>query len=305
MWPEPLRAWRFPGPLTLAASLRGKRLRVLWSVRRRPLGAGSLGRGASTRSRRPEGGRPSTASGVREPRPFDTHRVRPRAPHSPARQGARVHGPCRLSPAPATGRLGCQIRRRMSSSSVSGPRPWPVCTEDTRRRRTWSGEEHEGGKAGPVVIHGDAQFFDTVVDPSEFDAAQLRHLPHLPLHDFAEGVLRAVHVPFRDIPAEAVVPEPVGDAGRDRLALPAPLLGKDAVGDRAHRQVPATHRLDADRQYGGDRHDVLLREARILEGLVEAFRSETLETALPDVTKNLVGRGSMEPCEHAALSGGT
>jgi len=30
-----------------------------------------------------------------------------------------------------------------------------------------------------------------------------------------------------------------------------------------------------------------------------------LETALPDVTKNLVGIGSMEPCEHAALSGGT
>src|SRR5439155_218730 len=69
-----------------------------------------------------------------------------------------------------------------------------------------SREEHERGKAGAVVIHGDAQFFDAVVDSSELDTPQFGHLSHLPLHDLAEGVLRAVHVAFRDIAAEAVVP---------------------------------------------------------------------------------------------------
>src|SRR5205807_6736272 len=94
-----------------------------------------------------------------------------------------------------------------------------------------SREEHERGKAGAVVIHGNAQFLDAVVDSSELDTSQFGHLSHLPLHDLAEGVLRAVHMAFRDVATEAVVPESVCDAGRDRLAFPAPLLREDAMRD--------------------------------------------------------------------------
>src|SRR3989449_11401493 len=84
-----------------------------------------------------------------------------------------------------------------------------------------------------------------VVDSTELDPAQLRHFPHLPLHHLTERILGPVHVAFRDISAEVVVPEAVRDARGDRLAFPASLLGEDAVSDRAHREVSLSDRSDA------------------------------------------------------------
>src|SRR5438552_1981541 len=70
--------------------------------------------------------------GARAWRLSDMRRVRRRAPRSLAPPTTPVHAPCRLAPAPGTGRFGSQIHTRRSSSSVSGPRPWPVCIEGRR-----------------------------------------------------------------------------------------------------------------------------------------------------------------------------
>src|SRR5437016_478037 len=131
-WPRLLRRPRFQGPPEPASNLRGRRPRVLSSVRRRRPGAGPHDRAALTRRPRSGGGRPWTAFGARAWRLSDMRRVRRRAPRSLAPPTTPVHAPCRLAPAPGTGRFGSQIHTRRSSSSVSGPRPWPVCIEGRR-----------------------------------------------------------------------------------------------------------------------------------------------------------------------------
>jgi len=61
------------------------------------------------------------------------------------------------------------------------------------------------------------------------------------------------------------------------------------MGDVAHRQVPGRHLLGADRQDRGHGHEVLLADLRAFSASSNAFRSETLLTAHPEVMKNFLG----------------
>src|SRR5206468_4215714 len=135
----------------------------------------------------------------------------------------------------APGRRKSQIHIDTSWSSASDSRPWLVCIAGRRRLRTCSDEEDEGRQARAVVVHGDTQILNPVIDPAELDSTKLRHLPHLPLHHLAQRILGPVHVAFRDVSAEIVVSEAVGDPRGDRLAFASTLLCEDTVGDRAHR----------------------------------------------------------------------
>src|SRR5207244_751088 len=141
------------------------------------------------------------------------------------------------------------------------------------RLRTCSGKKHERRQACAVVVHRDAQVLDSVVDSTELDPAQLRHLPHLPLHHLAKRILGPVHMAFRDVSAVVVVPEAVRDARGNRLALPASLLGEDAMGDRAHREVSPPDRSDAHRE---DR-----RGGAAAEGVVETIALGMLYASSP------------------------
>src|SRR5438034_5456030 len=104
-----------------------------------------------------------------------------------------------------------------------------------------SHHEHEGREARAVVVHGDAELLDLVLDLLELDSAELRHLPHLPLEHLPQRPARPVHVAFRDVPAAPVVPEPVRDPRADHLPLAPPLLGEHAVRDRAHGEFLPLH----------------------------------------------------------------
>src|SRR3989441_11350970 len=115
-----------------------------------------------------------------------------------------------------------------------------------------SDEKHERRKACAVVVHRDAQVLNPVIDPTELDPAELRHLPHLPLHHLTERILGPVHVAFRDVPSEIIIAESICDARRDRLAFPPSLLREHAVGDRTHREVPPADGSDSHREDRGD-----------------------------------------------------
>src|SRR5881296_649831 len=135
-----------------------------------------------------------------------------------------------------------------------------------------SHHEHEAREAGAVVVHGDAELLDLVLDLSELDPPELRHLPHLPLEHFSEGPARAVHVPLRDVPSGSVVSESERDSRADHLALAPALLREDAVRDRAHGELPHLDLADLHREDGGNVHEVLLGEARIRKGRIERIQ---------------------------------
>src|SRR3989454_4691005 len=132
-----------------------------------------------------------------------------------------------------------------------------------------SHHEHEAREACAVVVHGDTELLDLVLDLPELHPAELRHLPHLPLQDLTQSLAGPVHVALRDVPAVAVVAEAERDPRTDHLALPAALLREDAVRDRAHRELLPLDLADVYREDGGHVHEVLLGEACVREGRIE------------------------------------
>src|SRR3989454_1093027 len=164
-----------------------------------------------------------------------------------------------------------------------------------------SDEKHERRKACAVVVHRDAQVLNPVVDPTELDPAELRHLPHLPLHSLPQRILGPMHVAFCDVPPEIIIAESVRDARGDRLALPPSLLREHAVGDRTHREIPPADGSDSHREDRGYRHDVLFRQARVLEGLIEGVQVRDFRHRLAGRDEEFRGKGQHGLCERAGL----
>src|SRR6059036_2412758 len=135
-----------------------------------------------------------------------------------------------------------------------------------------SHHEHEACEAGAVVVHGDAELLDLVLDLPELDPPELRHLPHLPLEDFAERAAGPVHMPLCNVASRPVVAESERDPRADHLPLAPALLREDAVGDRTHGELPHLHLPDLHREDRRNVHEVLFGEPRIREGRIECVQ---------------------------------